>query len=140
MKDLRTDQRLTVLSPPSRKTSSKTGKSKNPRGPVACPLMVALGKLGSRWTLLVLRALSDRPRRFCEFRKLAPEVPSKSLARVLAKLEKDGLVHRKVTPTRPPQVTYALAAEDPLLTEVIETLFRWGSQQQRSESKARETG
>lgn len=121
---------------PMRKTSSKSEKSKAGQALLPCPLMVALRKLGSRWTLLVLRALSDGPRRPSDFRKLAPQIPTKSLARVLAKLEKEGLVNRQVASTHPPHVIYTLAAEDPLLTEVIETLFRWGSQQ-RSQGKAR---
>lgn len=91
--------------------------------------MIAVRKLGTRWTLLVMRALVAGPHRFSELRKLAPQVPVKSLARVLAKLEEEGLVDRNVTATRPPQVTYSLVAEDPILSEVIDALFRWGSKQ-----------
>ena len=91
------------------------------------PLMIALRKLGSRWTLLVLRELFSWGRRFSELRKANPQVPAKSLARVLAKLEEDGLIQRTVNATRPPQVGYSLIYKDPILREVIEALFRYGS-------------
>ena len=93
-----------------------------------CPLMIALRKLGNRWTLLVLRELFVGPRRFSELRKAIPQVPAKSLARVLAKLEKDGLIRRTVNSMRPPQVTYSLVHNDPILREVIDALFRYGSE------------
>lgn len=94
-----------------------------------CPLMIALRKLGARWTLLVLRSLIDGSRRFCEIRKDTPQIPAKSLARVLSNLEREGLIRRRVSSTRPPQVSYSLIDDDPLLTEVIDALFRWGSKQ-----------
>ncbi|MBZ5698153.1 MAG: helix-turn-helix transcriptional regulator [Acidobacteriia bacterium] len=90
--------------------------------------MIALRKLGSRWTLLVLRELLGGRRRFSELRKAIPQVPAKSLARVLAKLEKDGLVQRTVNSMRPPQVSYSLVHNDPILRQVIDALFRYGSE------------
>jgi DNA-binding HxlR family transcriptional regulator len=91
--------------------------------------MIALRQLGSRWTLVVLRSLIDRSRRFCEIRKETPQIPAKSLARVLSKLEREGLIRRLVSSTRPPQVSYSLTDDEPLLSEVIQALFRWGSKQ-----------
>ena len=90
--------------------------------------MIALRKLGSRWTLLVLRELLGGRRRFSALRKAIPQVPAKSLARVLAKLEKDGLVQRTVNSMRPPQVSYSLVHNDPILRQVIDALFRYGSE------------
>lgn len=89
--------------------------------------MIALRKLGNRWTLMVLRELFGGHRRFSELRKGIPQVPAKSLARVLAKLEKDGLVRRTVNFTRPPQVAYTLIHHDPILREVINALYKYGS-------------
>jgi DNA-binding HxlR family transcriptional regulator len=86
-----------------------------------------LRKLGSKWTLLVLRELLKEPMRFSKLQKAIPGISSKSLARTLARLEKEGLVERKVNATRPPQVAYSLVHNDPILREVIDALFRWGS-------------
>jgi len=94
-----------------------------------CPLVLAIRKLGARWTLLVLRTLTGGSRRFCEIRKEAPRIPAKSLVRVLSKLEKEGLIRRQVSSARPPHVSYSLTDHDPLLTEVLDALFRWGSKQ-----------
>ena len=102
-------------------------RSQKVKSAAPCPLMVALRRLGGRWPLLVVRALSGRPRRFNELLRDVPQIPSKSLARVLSKLEIEGLVRREVSTGRPPQVSYSLVSNDPLLSEVIAVLFRWGS-------------
>jgi DNA-binding HxlR family transcriptional regulator len=81
--------------------------------------MMALRKLGNRWTLLVLREPLGGHRRFSELRKTIPQVSTKSVARVLAKLEKDGLVRRTVNAERPPHVCYSLIRNDPILREVV---------------------
>jgi DNA-binding HxlR family transcriptional regulator len=85
----------------------------------------------------VVRALSGRSRRFSELLRDIPQIPSKSLARVLSKLEMEGLIRREVNTGRPPQVTYSLVTNDPLLSDVIDALFRWGNKHELSE-KVRE--
>jgi DNA-binding HxlR family transcriptional regulator len=80
----------------------------------------------------VVRALSGRSRRFSELLRDIPQIPSKSLARVLSKLEMEGLIRREVNAGRPPQVTYSLIGNDPLMSDVIDALFRWGSKHELS--------
>jgi len=90
--------------------------------------MIASHKLGSRWTLLVLRELINGPKRFSGLQKTLPWIPAKSLARVLSRLGKEGMVQRKVVSTRPPKVIYSITRNDRLLRNVIDALWRWGKE------------
>ena len=88
-------------------------------------------KLGGRWTFALLCALSKQPMRFSELRRKLSMVPGKSLTRSLERLEADGLIERKVHPTRPPHVTYSLSRPDPLLRELLDAAIRWGEKNNR---------
>jgi DNA-binding HxlR family transcriptional regulator len=92
-------------------------------------LITALRKVGNQWSLLVLSELLEGSRRFSELRTAVPEISGKSLSRVLSKLQKEGLIERKVASTRPPQVIYSLIHKDPALREAIDALSRWGKKQ-----------
>ena len=73
-----------------------------------CPARMVLDHVTSRWGVLVLAALYERPRRFSELRRRIGGVSEKMLAQTLRTLEADGFVDRTVAPTKPPQVTYSL--------------------------------
>ena len=104
-----------------------------------CALVVALRKLGGRWALLDLRELLDRPRRFSELKKPLPWISTTSLSRVLARLEREGFVERKVAATRSVRITYSVVRKDLLLRKVIDDLTLWGRenypQPERSQSR-----
>ncbi len=92
-------------------------------------LMDALQKVGNQWSLMVLKELLKGPHRFSELQTAVPQISGKSLSRVLAKLQADGLIQREVTSTRPPQVVYSLTHKDPALREAINALSKWGKNQ-----------
>ena len=71
-------------------------------------LEAALDRVGDRWSLLIVDALLDGPRRFNELRGDLRGVSGKTLSTRLKKLEADGVVSRTVRPTSPPTVEYAL--------------------------------
>ena len=97
------------------------------------PLVTALRKVGDPWSLLILNELMKGPRRFSELRSAVPGISGKSLSRVLSKLQKEELIHRKVTSTRPPQVIYSLIRKDRALREAIDALSKWGKNQKSKE-------
>lgn len=73
-----------------------------------CPTRVVLDHVTSKWAVLVIAALDGSPLRFSALRRRIDGVSEKMLAQTLRTLEGDGFVHRAVTPTSPPQVTYSL--------------------------------
>lgn len=67
-----------------------------------------LARLSDKWTLLVVRALGREPMRFNALKREIGEISQKMLTSTLRNLEENGFVTRTVTPTKPPQVEYAL--------------------------------
>jgi DNA-binding HxlR family transcriptional regulator len=67
-----------------------------------------LARICDKWTLLVIRTLGAGPRRFNALRRDVGEISQKMLTQTLRELEQNGFVKRTVTPTRPPEVEYAL--------------------------------
>ncbi len=122
---------------PKRRLSTHTEKMslKEP-----CALVIALRKLGGRWALLVLRELLDQPRRFSELKKPLPWISTTSLSRVLARLEREGFVERKVVATRPVRITYSIVRKDPLLRKVIDDLTLWGRENYPQPERSRSRG
>jgi DNA-binding HxlR family transcriptional regulator len=56
----------------------------------------------------------------------------------LRNLERDGLVTRKVFPTKPPSVEYRLSKVGQSLLEPLAQLLRWSEDNQRAINAARE--
>ncbi|PKR89938.1 transcriptional regulator [Pleomorphomonas diazotrophica] len=67
-----------------------------------------LSQFAGKWTVLVVRVLGRGPLRFNALRREVGEISQKVLTSTLKDLEESGLVSRTVTPTKPPQVEYAL--------------------------------
>jgi DNA-binding HxlR family transcriptional regulator len=91
----------------------------------ACPSRQALDRIGDRWTILVLGALSDGPRRFTELARRIEGVSQKMLTQTLRGLERDGLVTRTVHASVPPRVDYELTQLGWTLSGPIGALEQW---------------
>ena len=85
-----------------------------------------LALLADRWTVLVVYALADEPRRPAELRRMLGTVSQKMLTQTLRGLESNGLVARTVVRERHPQhVEYALTPLGESLQPVLRALCRW---------------
>jgi DNA-binding HxlR family transcriptional regulator len=91
----------------------------------ACPTRQVIGRIGDKWTLLTLSALSDRTLRFSELRREVEGVSQKMLTQTLRGLERDGLVARRVYATIPPKVEYSVTPLGASLQHVIATFRAW---------------
>ena len=89
------------------------------------PVSEILGRIGDKWSVLVVMSLSDGSRRFSEIRREIPGVSQRMLTLTLRGLERDGLVSRKVTPTIPPRVDYELTALGRSLQTPVIALGQW---------------
>lgn len=90
-----------------------------------CPVRDVLDHLGDKWTTLVIIMLAEGPRRFSQLSRDIPDISKRMLTQALRDLERDGLVTRKVYPTKPPSVEYALAPLGQSLLEPLEALIGW---------------
>ena len=84
-----------------------------------------LSRVGDKWTVLVVIALGDGPRRFNELRKALGSISQRMLTLTLRALERDGLVTRTAFATIPPRVDYALTKLGRSLLEPVSVLGLW---------------
>jgi DNA-binding HxlR family transcriptional regulator len=100
----------------------KRRKSKVMSPPEECPLTACMRLLGGAWTPNVIWYLRFEPRRFSELLSDIPGVSPKVFTARLKKLEADGILSRRVTPTSPPTVEYSLTDLGHELIPAIETI------------------
>ena len=74
-----------------------------------CPVATTVSLIGSKWKLLIIRNLLERPWRFNELKKNLEGISQKVLTDSLRSMEEDGLITRTVFPEVPPHVEYALS-------------------------------
>ena len=90
------------------------------------PLSEILGRIGDRWTILVVAAVGGGPRRFNRIRRAIVGISQRMLTLTLRALERDGLVVRRRYPTNPPAVEYALTERGRSLLAPLVALANWG--------------
>jgi DNA-binding HxlR family transcriptional regulator len=119
---------------------SVSTEAQTPRGPVdtMCPYRLVLEHVTSRWGVLVLIELLDRPYRFSELRRAIGRVSEKMLTQTLQTLERDGLVHRDAKPVIPPRVDYSLTDLGREAAEQVRKLALWTEHRMPEVLEARE--
>lgn len=90
-----------------------------------CPSREILEHLTTKWSVLVLRCLSDGIHRFSELRQRIDGVSEKMLAQTLKVLEKDGFLIRTVYPVVPPKVEYQLTILGSQAADKLNHLIGW---------------
>ena len=92
-----------------------------------CPVATTVQIIGSKWKLLILRNLMQRPWRFNELRKDLEGISQKVLTDSLRSLEADGIVVRTVYPEVPPRVEYALSELGETIRPILDAMAVWGA-------------
>ena len=90
-----------------------------------CPVRNVLAEIGDKWSLIILSHLQFGEHRFSELLNGVPDISQKMLTQTLRKLERIGLVSRKVTPTTPPRVDYKLTNLGTSFLEPLRGLSIW---------------
>jgi DNA-binding HxlR family transcriptional regulator len=81
--------------------------------------------LGKRWTGLLLNALLEGPRRFCELTSLVEGLSDRVLSDRLRELETENIVQRIVYPQIPVRVEYQLTEKGQALKPVVDAIHAW---------------
>ena len=92
----------------------------------ACPVATTVRLIGSKWKLLIIRNLLQRPWRFNELKKNLEGISQKVLTDSLRSMEADGIVTRTVYPEVPPRVEYALSELGESMRPVMDAMEKWG--------------
>jgi DNA-binding HxlR family transcriptional regulator len=82
--------------------------------------------LEQKWTLQILRALSEGRKRFCGLQQAIGDVNSVTLTRRLRQMEEEAIVVREVLKDIPPWVEYELTEKGQELNAIVEAVERWG--------------
>ncbi|MQB46143.1 helix-turn-helix domain-containing protein [Rhizobium sp. ICMP 5592] len=82
-------------------------------------------RIGDKWTVMVVGALSKGPMRYSEIFKMVGGVSQRMLTLTLKALERDGLVNRTMFPTIPPRVDYELTERGHTLIGPLHALWTW---------------
>jgi DNA-binding HxlR family transcriptional regulator len=91
------------------------------------PLADALAAVGDRWTLLVVAALLDGPRRFGELQEEVRGIAPNVLTQRLRSLERNALVIARPYSERPPRFVYELTASGQELAGALRMIAGWGA-------------
>ena len=94
----------------------------------ACPVATTVALIGSKWKLLIIRNLRQRPWRFNELKKDLQGVSQKVLTDSLRSLEEDGVIVRTVYPEVPPRVEYSLTELGRSLKPILDAMWNWGEE------------
>ncbi|MEU3253725.1 helix-turn-helix domain-containing protein [Streptomyces sp. NPDC006997] len=106
-------------------------------GDAMCPHRLVLEHVTSRWGVLVLIRLLERPYRFSELRRAIGRVSEKMLTQTLQTLERDGFVHRDARPVIPPRVDYSLTDLGREAAEQVRALALWTERRMAEVTSAR---
>ena len=99
----------------------------DPTPPTNAALDMAMARVGDRWTLLVVDALLDGPRRFKDLEAALPGLAPNVLSACLRRLETEGLVVAVPYSNRPARYEYGVSGEGRELAGALRLLARWGA-------------
>jgi DNA-binding HxlR family transcriptional regulator len=98
-----------------------------PDDPARSALADALQAVGDRWTLLLIAALLDGPRRFGELQEEVEGIAPNVLTQRIRQLERNALVIARPYSERPPRFVYELSAAGRELAGALRLLAGWGA-------------
>jgi DNA-binding HxlR family transcriptional regulator len=89
-----------------------------------CPSRPILDQIADKWSMMVMAVL-DEPRRFNEIKRRLEGVTQRVLTQTLRRLERNGMIVRRVLPTSPVGVEYSLTPLGESLREPFGRLYEW---------------
>jgi DNA-binding HxlR family transcriptional regulator len=93
----------------------------------SCPVCLTADIVCAKWTLLLVRDLSEGRSRFCELERSLTGISPRTLSLRLRALEEEGIVERLSYPEVPPRVEYALTEKGRDLLPIVEDMRRYGA-------------
>src|SRR5215210_8779932 len=94
----------------------------------SCPVCRTAEIVCSKWTMLVIRDLSEGRSRFCELERSLAGISPRTLSLRLRVLEEEGIVRRRTYPEVPPRVEYALTEKGRALIPIIDSMRSYGTE------------
>ena len=106
---------------------------------ISAPHRELLDQVLDKWSLSVLNELCEQPCRFSQLRRTIPAVSQKSLTATLRRLERNGIIERKLLSSRPVAIEYRITPLGKTLRHPIDVLLEWTAKHMPNIEQARET-
>ncbi|MGI4958396.1 MAG: winged helix-turn-helix transcriptional regulator [Janthinobacterium lividum] len=90
-----------------------------------CPNRHVLDLIADKWSVLILAVLFDDPTRFNALKRRLDGITQKALTDALRRLERNGIVVRRVITSSPVAVEYSVTPLGRTLGEPFAALYRW---------------
>ena len=90
-----------------------------------CPSRLLLDQIADKWSVLILAALKDGPQRFNVLRRRLEGITQKALTQTLRRLERNGIVARRVVTASPIAVEYEVTPLGRSLRQPFLALHAW---------------
>ncbi|HEV2502735.1 MAG TPA: helix-turn-helix domain-containing protein [Mesorhizobium sp.] len=90
-----------------------------------CAARSFFDQVANKWSVMILTVLIEKPTRFNEFRRRLEGITHKALTQALRRLERNGLIARKVFPTSPVSVEYSITELGRTLQVPLGAAFDW---------------
>ncbi|WP_395334706.1 helix-turn-helix domain-containing protein [Novosphingobium sp. BL-8H] len=90
-----------------------------------CAACSFFDQVANKWSVMILTTLSERPTRFNEFMRRLEGITHKALTQALRRLERNGLIARKVLATSPVAVEYSITDLGRTLQVPFSAVYDW---------------
>jgi len=94
----------------------------------SCPVCRTADIVCGKWTLLLVRDLSEGRSRFCELERSLTGISPRTLSLRLRALEEEGIVERQTYAEFPPRVEYALTDKGRALIPISDGMREYGEE------------
>lgn len=88
---------------------------------------VVLEQIANKWSVLILTVLCAQPSRFNAIKRRLDPITHKALTEALRRLERNGLVHRRVIASSPVAVEYSITPLGRSLQAPFVALIAWAN-------------
>ena len=103
---------------------------------VCIPSRMLLDQITDKWSVLILAALCEKPLRFNEIRRVLSGVTQKALTQSLRRLERSGILSRRVIPSSQVAVEYSVTPLGRTLEAPFTALLEWTNKHAADVSRA----
>jgi DNA-binding HxlR family transcriptional regulator len=92
---------------------------------VDCSSRFLLDQIADKWSVLILTALCKKPLRFNELKRCLDGITQKALTQALRRLERNGILARRVIPSSQVAVEYSITALGRTLEQPFNAIYLW---------------
>ncbi|WP_172147692.1 winged helix-turn-helix transcriptional regulator [Pseudomonas tumuqii] len=92
---------------------------------VDCSSRFLLDQIADKWSVLILAALCQKPLRFNELKRCLDGITQKALTQALRRLERNGILDRRVIPSSQIAVEYSITPLGRTREEPFRALHTW---------------